>query len=497
MNGVFCSQITGTIYGTDAAYVGNGNQTCFAGNPPMSNKTLIDNAILDIGTAYNEAFGRTNPTATELGAGNIGGLTLAPGLYKWSSSVIIPSDLTLSGSATDVWIFQIAGNLDIASGGSVPSGVKVNLSGGALASNVFWQVGGGTGATLGTYSTFNGNILTAKQIIIQTGAVLNGRAFAQTQVTLDASVITNPSGSTGTSTGTTTSTSSDLSLLIAAKASAQALITASGTESTTPGDHIVGSLATLIAAEAAANGTSTDSQSVIDAQVITLNAAIAAYNAAIVGSPMVSHNPTTLAATSISDVSATIGGQNGDTDALGRSFWASLAPFVTTSSTLPAGVYSTPDIGPILANYWYYGAFAATGIPSITASTTYYFNTWTNIGGTWYPGDVLSFTTATALLPVPILSNFTISDGTLTPVFASGVNTYADSVASTTSSITITPTTSEAGATITVNGATVASGSASPPISLSIGAGNMVFIAITASDAVTTNTYVINVTRNQ
>jgi len=197
MSGVFCSEITGTIYGVDAAYVGSGDQTCFAGAPPAPNKTLVDNAVWDMENAYTNAAGRTNPTATELGAGNIGGMTLAPGLYKWSTNVIIPSNVTLAGGANDVWIMQIAGNLNIASGGSVPAGVKVLLSGGAKAANVFWQVGGGTGATLGTYSTFRGNILTAKQIIIETGAVLNGRALAQTQVTLDAASVSVPTSMPG------------------------------------------------------------------------------------------------------------------------------------------------------------------------------------------------------------------------------------------------------------------------------------------------------------
>ncbi len=192
MNNIFCTEINGTIYGVDTAYVGNGNQACFLGNPPLANKTLIDNAVLDMGTAYADAAGRTNPTATELGAGNLGGMTFAPGLYKWSTNVTIPTTVTLSGSANDVWIFQIAGDLSIATAGSVDSGIKVVLANGAKASNVFWQVGGVTGATLGTYSTFNGNILSAKQIIIQTGAVLNGRALAQTQVTLDANKITIP-----------------------------------------------------------------------------------------------------------------------------------------------------------------------------------------------------------------------------------------------------------------------------------------------------------------
>jgi hypothetical protein len=193
MDGIWCSEITGTIYGVDAAYTGNGTTTCFAGNPPFANKTLVDTAVGDMLTAYNYAAGVVAPApVVELGAGDISGLTIATGLYKWTTDVIINTNVTLSGGASDVWIFQIAGDLDIASGASVPAGIKVLLSGGAQASNVFWQVGGVTGATLGTYSTFNGTILSAKQIIVETGAVLNGRALAQTQVTLDADAVSLP-----------------------------------------------------------------------------------------------------------------------------------------------------------------------------------------------------------------------------------------------------------------------------------------------------------------
>lgn len=190
MNSVFCSEIVGVMYGVDAAYTGSGNQSCFAGNPPSANKTLVDNAVLAMGAAFTNAEGRATPDGTDLFGGNIGGQNFAPGLYKWNSNVSITTDVTLTGAATDVWIFQITGDLSIASGGSVPAGVKVLLSGGAQSSNIFWQVGGLTGATLGTYSTFNGIILSAKQIIMQTGAVFNGRALAQTQVTLDANPIT-------------------------------------------------------------------------------------------------------------------------------------------------------------------------------------------------------------------------------------------------------------------------------------------------------------------
>jgi hypothetical protein len=146
-------------------------------------------------TAYTNASAPATPAATDaahldVGAGTLpAGTTFTPGTYTWGSSVNVTGDITLTGGASDVWIFQISGDLNLAAGGSLPTGTHVILSGGAVASNVFWQVGGGTGVTLGTYSTFYGNILTAKQVILQTGAVLHGRALAQTAVVLDASPV--------------------------------------------------------------------------------------------------------------------------------------------------------------------------------------------------------------------------------------------------------------------------------------------------------------------
>ncbi|TSC82177.1 MAG: Ig-like, group 2, partial [Parcubacteria group bacterium Gr01-1014_20] len=102
MDGVFCSgpdEITGTIYGVDAAYVGSGDQSCFAGNPPLANKTLVDNAILTMEAEYTDIAGRAPVDFTELNAGNLGGQVLVPGIYKWSSDVIIPTNVTLSGGA--------------------------------------------------------------------------------------------------------------------------------------------------------------------------------------------------------------------------------------------------------------------------------------------------------------------------------------------------------------------------------------------------------------
>jgi hypothetical protein len=176
----------GSAFSTSSQVVGGGKVYAF--DYAVPSPTYVNTASNDMLTAYTDAAGRA-PSYTELYAGDISGKTLTSGVYKWSNSVVINSDVTLQGSATDIWIFEISGDLTVAAGGSIPTGIKVVLSGGALASNIYWQVGGLTGATLGTYSTFNGIILSAKQIIMNTGAVLNGKALAATQVSLDASVI--------------------------------------------------------------------------------------------------------------------------------------------------------------------------------------------------------------------------------------------------------------------------------------------------------------------
>jgi hypothetical protein len=181
MDNVFCSEITGTIYGVNAAYVGSGNQTCFAGNPPLANKTLVDNAVADMGTAYADAAARA-PDYTELGAGNIGGHNLAPATYKWGTGVLIPTNLTLTGGPNDVWIFQIAQGL------TVSSGVQIILAGGALPQNIFWQTSGA--ADLGTTSVFKGVLLSQTSIAMKTGSSIDGRLLAQTAVTLDQTRVT-------------------------------------------------------------------------------------------------------------------------------------------------------------------------------------------------------------------------------------------------------------------------------------------------------------------
>ncbi|MGB7211448.1 MAG: ice-binding family protein [Gemmatimonadales bacterium] len=149
--------------------------------PTPSNLTT---AVLDMQTAYTDAAGRVLPDFTELGAGNIQGMTLVPGLYKWGTGVSIPSAVTLSGGTNDIWIFQIAQDL------TVGNGAIVTLTGGAQAKNVFWQVAGS--ATLGTTSQFQGIILSQTLISFNTGATMTGRALAQTAVTLNATTVTHP-----------------------------------------------------------------------------------------------------------------------------------------------------------------------------------------------------------------------------------------------------------------------------------------------------------------
>lgn len=161
--------VLGNVYAADLA-------------PPTP--TLMTAAIGAMETAYADAAGRSMPDSTEFGEGSIGSLAIEPGLHAWSSAVDVATDLTLSGSATDVWVFQIAQDLTIA------NGVSVLLAGGALPENVFWQVAGE--ATLGTTSVLHGIVLGKTAIVMNTGATLNGRGYAQTEITLGAASVTQP-----------------------------------------------------------------------------------------------------------------------------------------------------------------------------------------------------------------------------------------------------------------------------------------------------------------
>jgi hypothetical protein len=159
-------QVTGNVYASDYAV------------PTPANLTT---AIGDMETAYTDAAGRPLPDHIELASGNLGGLTLPAGLYKWSNTVTIPGNVTLNGNANDVWIFQIAGGITQA------SAARVMLTGGALAEHVFWQVAGVV--AIGTTAHMEGVVMSATQITMNTGATANGRLLAQTAVTLAGNTI--------------------------------------------------------------------------------------------------------------------------------------------------------------------------------------------------------------------------------------------------------------------------------------------------------------------
>ena len=172
---VTCTEVSGTIFSVDAA----GPLPCTVNAAPF-----LTSAVLDMEAAYLDAEGRSSPDFTEVGAGEIGGLTLPPGLYKWGTGVMISTDVTLTGGPNDVFIFQIAGTLTQA------SAARVTLTGGAQAKNIFWQVA--DVVAIGTTAHFEGIVLAKTMVAVKTGASVQGRLLAQTAVTLQMNAVTQP-----------------------------------------------------------------------------------------------------------------------------------------------------------------------------------------------------------------------------------------------------------------------------------------------------------------
>eukprot|EP00580_Thalassiosira_gravida_P003216 CAMPEP_0201622038 /NCGR_PEP_ID=MMETSP0492-20130828/47186_1 /ASSEMBLY_ACC=CAM_ASM_000837 /TAXON_ID=420259 /ORGANISM="Thalassiosira gravida, Strain GMp14c1" /LENGTH=268 /DNA_ID=CAMNT_0048091611 /DNA_START=1196 /DNA_END=2002 /DNA_ORIENTATION=+ len=170
------TQFTGKAYG--ASYI-------------EPTPTHLTTAVSDMETAYTDAAGRLNPIAakTNIGSGAIGGEKLTSdstdgGVYTFGSDVTINSDVTFEGSATDIFIIQMTGNLIMA------DAVKVTLVGGVLAENIFWQVSGKV--EVGTGSHLEGILLVKTSVLFKTGSSLNGRILAQTACDLQEATITQP-----------------------------------------------------------------------------------------------------------------------------------------------------------------------------------------------------------------------------------------------------------------------------------------------------------------
>jgi hypothetical protein len=189
--GVACAEFAGapaantSVYGIDTAYSlagGGANAGCYA----TGDVTTAPAAVINMQNAYNYAADATlyPATATELNGGNLtNGEVFAPGVYKWSTAVTIPAaaTITLTGTATDVWVFQVAGG--VAEG----AGAKVLMGGTALASNVFWQSAGVV--AIGAGATLNGVVLSKTGITLSAGATVHGKLLAQTSVTLSGDTV--------------------------------------------------------------------------------------------------------------------------------------------------------------------------------------------------------------------------------------------------------------------------------------------------------------------
>src|SRR5450830_961966 len=166
------------IFSTSTYVVAPGK--LYAATYAVPTPATVGQAVYDMQTAYTAAANAATPAPiTEVGAGTLGAPgenIFYPNIYKWTSNVTIANDITLSGGADDVFIFQIDGTLDI----SVCK--KIILTGGAQAKNIFWKVAGAVNLLAGSH--FEGNILAQTNIALENGASINGRLLAQSAVTL-------------------------------------------------------------------------------------------------------------------------------------------------------------------------------------------------------------------------------------------------------------------------------------------------------------------------
>jgi len=145
----------------------------------------ISTAVTDMQTAFTTANGLTTTVITELGAGNITGMTLVPGLYKWSTGLLISaSGVTLTGGPNDTWVFQIGQGMTVA------NGANIHLAGGAQAKNIYWITA--SDAVIGSTVNFSGNVLSMTLISVNTGSTVTGRLLGQTAVTLNAATVILP-----------------------------------------------------------------------------------------------------------------------------------------------------------------------------------------------------------------------------------------------------------------------------------------------------------------
>lgn len=162
------TQVTGDVY---------------AASDDAPTPAMLLTANNDLQLAITDAAGRT-PDVTGLGSGELGGHTLAAGTYAYTGAAHVTTDLMLSGDASAVWIFQVGGDLTLA------AHAHVLLSGGALASHVFWQVHGAT--TLAMNAHLEGILLDDTAVTGAAGVSVHGRVLAKTFANVDGCTVIEP-----------------------------------------------------------------------------------------------------------------------------------------------------------------------------------------------------------------------------------------------------------------------------------------------------------------
>jgi hypothetical protein len=161
--------ISGTVYAADDA-------------PPTP--AALASAVDAMQRAVADAAGRASEIV-DLDGGALLRRTLVTGVYHWNGAVTVPLDVKLDGSADDVWIFQVAGDLTIA------DGVQVRMIGDPpVPRHVFWQVSGQ--ATLGSGAHLEGVVLAGQAVALRAGASVAGRVLSQGTISADAATVVEP-----------------------------------------------------------------------------------------------------------------------------------------------------------------------------------------------------------------------------------------------------------------------------------------------------------------
>lgn len=177
MTGFAMAMDAGGAFATSSIVTGK----LYAANFLAPTPALLSAALADAQAAHADGAGRPTPDVINLGAGELGGQVLIPGLYHWTTAATVTTDVTLSGGPNDVWILQVGGAL------SMTAAMTVHLVGGAQAKNVFWVTVGAV--NLGAAAHLEGVVLSGAGIAMGAGATVTGQLLATTAVTLGAGAI--------------------------------------------------------------------------------------------------------------------------------------------------------------------------------------------------------------------------------------------------------------------------------------------------------------------